>query len=114
MSDLDLGLIGNPAFGALIDRRGRVAWACCPRSDGTVAAIERRLKRGRQLAAPGRGEEAPDLFDNLLDCRNHLGLLSEDIDPETGELWGNFPQTYSMVGPINSAIQPGRSWREAF
>jgi GH15 family glucan-1,4-alpha-glucosidase len=40
-------------------------------------------------------------------------LLSEDIDPATGELWGNFPQTYSMVGLINSAMRLSRSWEEA-
>ena len=34
-----------------------------------------------------------------------VGLLSEDTDPRTGELWGNFPQTYSMVGIINAAMR---------
>ena len=42
--------------------------------------------------------------------RNRLGLLSEDVDPRTGELWGNFPQTYSMVGVINGAIRLSRRW----
>jgi GH15 family glucan-1,4-alpha-glucosidase len=41
-------------------------------------------------------------------------LLSEDLDPDTGELWGNYPQTYSMVGLINSAMMLSKSWREAF
>ena len=50
----------------------------------------------------------------MLAKRNHLGLLSEDIDSETGELWGNFPQTYSMVGLINSALRLSISWEEAF
>ena len=62
------------------------------------------------LAAVGRRDEARALFENLLSCRNSLGLLSEDIDPVTGELWGNFPQTYSMVGLINSAMRLSRSW----
>jgi hypothetical protein len=39
-------------------------------------------------------------------------LLSEDISPTTGELWGNFPQTYSMVGIIGSALRLSRSWEE--
>ncbi|MEE8320886.1 MAG: hypothetical protein V3R68_03475, partial [Gammaproteobacteria bacterium] len=51
---------------------------------------------------------------DLLGCTNHLGLLSEHIDPSTRELWGNFPQTYSMVGIINSAIRLSKSWEEAF
>ncbi len=38
------------------------------------------------LAALGRMEEARELFETMLDCRNHLGLLSEDIDLKTGEL----------------------------
>ncbi len=50
------------------------------------------------LAAIGRVEEARAMFEKLLAGRNHIGLLSEDIDPATGELWGNFPQTYSLVG----------------
>ena len=54
------------------------------------------------------------MFEHMLDHRNHVGLLSEDIDPETGELWGNFPQTYSMVGLINSAMQLSKPWKDAF
>lgn len=62
------------------------------------------------LARMGRREEAGGLFENLLSRRNSLGLLSEDIDTTTGELWGNFPQTYSMVGIINSAMRLSRPW----
>ena len=64
------------------------------------------------LAATGRKEQARVLFENQLARRNALGLLSEDIAPDTGELWGNFPQTYSMVGLINSAMRLSRSWEE--
>ena len=49
----------------------------------------------------------------MLSLRNSLGLLSEDIDPETGTLWGNFPQTYSMAGIINAAVRLSRAWEEA-
>ena len=66
------------------------------------------------LNALGRREEARDLFEQMLERRNPVGLLSEDLDPETGELWGNFPQTYSMVGLINSALRLSRPWSEAF
>ena len=69
--------------------------------------------RAEALAAIGRREEARELFDNMLSLRNSLGLLSEDIEPRTGELWGNFPQTYSMAGIINVAVRLSRSWEEA-
>jgi GH15 family glucan-1,4-alpha-glucosidase len=64
------------------------------------------------LAAVGRIEEARELFGRLLSRRNAVGLLSEDIDPVTGELSGNFPQTYSMVGIIVSALRLSRQWEE--
>jgi GH15 family glucan-1,4-alpha-glucosidase len=62
------------------------------------------------LTRAGENAEARELFDELLAHRNRLGLLSEDLDPRTGELWGNFPQTYSMVGVINGAIRLSRRW----
>jgi len=65
------------------------------------------------LAAIGRREEARRLFEKVLARRNHVGLLSEDIDPGTGELWGNFPQTYSLVGIILCAMRLSKSWEEA-
>jgi GH15 family glucan-1,4-alpha-glucosidase len=64
------------------------------------------------LAASGRVAEARERFSRLLELRNPLGLLSEDITPASGELWGNFPQTYSMVGVIGSALRLSRSWEE--
>jgi GH15 family glucan-1,4-alpha-glucosidase len=64
------------------------------------------------LAAAGRLDEARERFTRLLERRNPLGLLSEDIQPSSGELWGNFPQTYSMVGVIGSALRLSRSWEE--
>jgi len=65
------------------------------------------------LAATGRLDAAREQFVSLLKRRNHLGLLSEDIDPATGRQWGNYPQTYSLVGIINSAIRLSRSWESA-
>jgi GH15 family glucan-1,4-alpha-glucosidase len=64
------------------------------------------------LAAVGRRDEALEIFNNVLARRNHFGLLSEDIDPTTGELWGNFPQTYSQVGLILCAMRLSRTWEE--
>ncbi len=80
-----------------------------PRSAFTVCAFW----YVNALAAAGQVEEAREQFTRLLARRNSLGLLSEDIDPVSGEQWGNFPQTYSMVGIINTAIRLSRSWEEA-
>ena len=66
------------------------------------------------LASLGREDEARVLFEKMLQARNTVGLLSEDIDPASGELWGNFPQTYSMVGLIHCAMKLSKSWEEAF
>lgn len=62
------------------------------------------------LARIGRREQAREAFGALLARRNKMGLLSEDLDPVTGELWGNFPQTYSMVGIINGAVRLSAPW----
>jgi GH15 family glucan-1,4-alpha-glucosidase len=65
------------------------------------------------LAATGRTEDARRVFEALLAKVNHVGLLSEDLDPTTGELWGNFPQTYSMAGLIVSAMRLSKGWEDA-
>ncbi|HET7793042.1 MAG TPA: glycoside hydrolase family 15 protein [Rhizobacter sp.] len=62
------------------------------------------------LARIGRTAQAREIFEALLASRNHLGLLSEDLHTSTGELWGNFPQTYSMVGVINGAVRLSAPW----
>jgi GH15 family glucan-1,4-alpha-glucosidase len=64
--------------------------------------------------ALGRRDEARDMFVDALRLRNHYGLLSEDVHPATGTLWGNFPQTYSMSGLIQSAIRLSRSWGDRY
>ena len=43
------------------------------------------------------------MFEAMLSHTTASGMLSEDLDYETDELWGNFPQTYSLVGIINCA-----------
>jgi hypothetical protein len=58
----------------------------------------------------GRAEEGRQLFEEMLSRRTAAGLLSEDIDPTTGELWGNYPQTYSLVGLINCAGLLSKPW----
>ncbi|HSQ73471.1 MAG TPA: glycoside hydrolase family 15 protein, partial [Rubrivivax sp.] len=62
------------------------------------------------LARIGRRDEARAIFEAMLAARNPLGLLSEDTHPATGEMWGNFPQTYSMVGLINGAVRLSAPW----
>ena len=112
-----------------------------PRFASTVKAIERELRRDfhvmRYVAADdfglpetaflicrfwlidaiwetGRREEARDMFVDALRLRNRYGLLSEDVHPVTGKLWGNFPQTYSMAGLVLTAIKLSRSWGDRY
>ncbi len=65
------------------------------------------------LSVIGRKDEARELFERVLEHRNHLGLLSEDMGFEDGESWGNFPQAYSHVGLIMAAMHLSRDWKEA-
>jgi len=108
-----------------------------PRMAATIEAVEKALRRGsylfryvdpddfgtpqtafnfctfwfiEALHEAGRDDEARTLFRQMLDRRTHAGLLSEDIGLEDGELWGNYPQTYSLVGLINCAVLLSRPW----
>lgn len=56
----------------------------------------------------GRLQEARDLYDRLCSFASPLGLLSEQIDPSTGHLLGNFPQAFSHVGVISSGLNLAR------
>jgi GH15 family glucan-1,4-alpha-glucosidase len=56
------------------------------------------------MAYQGRLDEAIDLFDSLCDRANALGLLPEQVDPSSGAFLGNFPQAFSHVGLISSAV----------
>ena len=104
-----------------------------PRILGTIDAIQQRLGRGdllyryelqtedglppgegaflacsfwlvEALALGGRLEEARRIFDKLLDRGNDLGLYAEEVDVESGELLGNFPQALTHIGLINAAL----------
>lgn len=108
-----------------------------PRFLGTLAAVEQGLRRGSHMLRyateddfglpetafnvctfwliealhfTGRDADARALFEEMLSRRTAAGLLSEDIDPVTGELWGNYPQTYSLVGMINCAVLLSKPW----
>jgi len=108
-----------------------------PRFLGTLAAVENGLRRGSNMLRyateddfgvpntafnvctfwliealhfTGRDAEARVLFEEMLSRCTPAGLLSEDIDPVSGELWGNYPQTYSLVGMINCAVLLSKPW----
>ncbi len=55
------------------------------------------------LAAAGRVERARQVFERATSFANDVGLLSEEVEPTTGELIGNFPQAFSHIGLINAA-----------
>jgi GH15 family glucan-1,4-alpha-glucosidase len=129
--DVDASVLLLPELG-LLDAQD-------PRFISTVAAVERELLREKHVMryansddfglpetaflicrfwlidawwSIGRKEEARELFLDALRHCNRYGLLSEDIHPQTGALWGNFPQTYSMAGLILSAMRLSRSWED--
>jgi alpha,alpha-trehalase len=61
------------------------------------------------LTGQGRLDEAHALFDSLCSRANHLGLLSEEVDPGTGAFLGNFPQAFSHLGLIASGAKLARA-----
>ncbi|MTH65505.1 glycoside hydrolase family 15 protein [Paracoccus shanxieyensis] len=129
--DLDASLLLMPEIGFTTGQD--------PRYRSTVAAIETQLRQGHHLfryKAPddfgtpetaftvctfwliealsrlGRHDEAREIFAEVLAQRTPLGLLSEGIHVSSKTLWGNFPQTYSMVGLINAAWKLSRKWED--
>ena len=58
----------------------------------------------RALFVIGRKDEARSLFDTLISYSNHLGLFSEDLDFDSKSQLGNFPQAYSHLALINTAM----------
>ncbi len=133
VDDLDASVLLLPELG-LIEAKD-------PRFVSTVNAIDMELLRDKHVmryaakddfglpetaflvcrfwlidawASLGRVAEARDMFQDALRHRNRYGLLSEDIHPATGALWGNFPQTYSMAGLITSAMRLSRSWEDRY
>jgi len=61
------------------------------------------------LAMQGRLDEAGELYASLCARASPLGLLSEQIDPSTGEFIGNFPQAFSHIGVIASGVTLARA-----
>lgn len=64
------------------------------------------------LATVGLVDEARTLMERVHRARAPLGLLSEDFDPKSGTMWGNYPQAYSHVGLIHAAFAASPSWSE--
>lgn len=61
------------------------------------------------LAMQGRLDEAEELYASLCARASPLGLLSEQIDPSTGEFIGNYPQAFSHIGVIASGVTLARA-----
>ena len=66
----------------------------------------------RDLLRMGRLEEAKELYEKLLDYRNHLGLISEMVDPDNGEMLGNFPQALTHLAIIVAGLELTRALEE--
>jgi GH15 family glucan-1,4-alpha-glucosidase len=61
------------------------------------------------LALIGRRDEAADLFGRLTGLANDVGLLAEEYDPRLGRQVGNFPQAFTHVGLVNTAMNLDRT-----
>jgi len=62
------------------------------------------------LAHTGRLEEARVVLSRVQTAMSPLGLISEDYDPVSHRMWGNFPQAYSHVGLIHAAFATAPPW----
>ena len=82
---------GHGSVDGLPPRRGRVP--------GLHVLARRQLR-----AAWAARDEAAALFERLLALRNDVGLLAEEYDPVSGRLLGNFPQAFSHVALVNTAL----------
>ena len=119
---LDAALLEIPIYGFLPGED--------PRVTGTIDAIRRELGRGellyryhtddelsgsegaflacsfwlvQALVANGRQDEAWEVFDAVVARANPLGLLPEEIDPDTGAFLGNYPQGLTHIALVNAA-----------
>jgi len=63
------------------------------------------------LLALGRIEEAKAVFDRLVGLCNDVGLLAEEYDPRARRMLGNFPQAFSHVALVNTALRLAKALR---
>ena len=113
------GAIGNGRVIALVGPDTSIDWLCMPRFD-SASVFDRILdvEKGGTFAfqpdaadvdtrmeyVTNTNEDACRLFERLMTHAGCVGLFSEDIEPRTGMLLGNFPQAYTHVGLINTAV----------
>ncbi|MEV6174778.1 glycoside hydrolase family 15 protein [Streptomyces sp. NPDC051954] len=71
-------------------------------SEGTFLACSFWLAEALHMA--GRTQEARELFERLVGLANDVGLLAEEYDPVAGRQLGNFPQAFSHIGLVNTAL----------
>jgi len=105
---------GHPLIGATLDRvraeLGDGPFLYRYRADDGVGGDEGAFVLcgfwlAEALVLAGRIDEAQEVFVAHAQAANHVGLLSEEIDPRTGALLGNFPQSFSHLGLINAALR---------
>jgi GH15 family glucan-1,4-alpha-glucosidase len=65
------------------------------------------------LALSGQVDRARAVFERAAGLANDLGLLAEEVDPDSGELLGNFPQAFSHIGLVNAAWAISQAQRRA-
>jgi GH15 family glucan-1,4-alpha-glucosidase len=83
----DYAVIADTQTAALVSRDGSIDWLCLPRFD-----------------LVGRADDARRLFRRLLELRNDVGLLAEEYDPVAKRQPGSFPQAFSHVPLVNTAM----------
>jgi GH15 family glucan-1,4-alpha-glucosidase len=135
---LDASLLTIPLFGFLPPDDPRVRGTLeAVRQELLVDGFVQRYRHDEEVEAvdglpPGEGafflcsfwfvdnlillgdlDEAEEMFERLLSLRNDLGLLAEEYEPTLERLVGNFPQAFSHIGLVNTALRLDRALIEA-